>query len=534
MLTFIYRYRGLPHLGTVTKVPFVIGRDVGESPVDLDLSPDGGVSPEHARIGLEGGEYWIERLPGAGEIMINGQPLDATARRTLMTDDVVALGETIITLLPLVEAKPTPVGRSAASDPLEHAAQVQDATQPAYGPAAAFQPTASERLSLFYELLLKLGRMGGAQEILQYVVEQSVAVIPGAERGAAVIEDKAFNGRLVTKAFTPADSSSVSTRLAQLAMDRKKAFIMAGGRTYLHHDFGGRFDEEVVIGDPSSSMMRYRIRSAMYAPLVWDGKALGALCVDSSVSEDAFGPEDLNLLRAITHHTALALANISLRAELSKKVATLENVLKLAPRQIREALSEQRTRLRLGGEFKYVTILVSDLRGFTGLSASMNPAEVIDMLEEYFAHIVPPINKHGMVDKFIGDGILAVFGSPGPDEEQQLHAVRAALEMQAAMREVNERRASLGKPIAELGIGVDHGEVIHGYIGSPDELTYTVIGDAVNRASRFCDAAEGGTVLISNEVFGHIQRQLDEWEPAEFEDKHKVRYRSYRVASLKE
>jgi class 3 adenylate cyclase len=222
-----------------------------------------------------------------------------------------------------------------------------------------------------------------------------------------------------------------------------------------------------------------------------------------------------------------------LQEELRREAERLANSLKLVSPQIAQQLKQHRGRIRLGGEFHDATILFSDIRGFTKLSATMSPDDVTEMLDDYFSRLVPIVFKHhGAIDKFVGDAILAVFGSPDPDEEQHVHSIRAALEMQEAMREVNGGRAAKGKTTGELGIGINFGEVVHGFIGAAERMEFTVIGDTVNRASRYCDGARGGEVLISPEVYERVFRTV-EVEQTTIPTKHEGDLTAYRVKRIK-
>ena len=164
------------------------------------------------------------------------------------------------------------------------------------------------------------------------------------------------------------------------------------------------------------------------------------------------------------------------------------NLLRQFSPQVAERLLRHRGCLRLGGERSEVTVLCSDVRGFTNLTKDMDPDEVVEMLNAYFARLIPIIFAHnGTVDKYVGDAILAVFGSPEPDVQHHEKAVRAAVGMQAAMREVNTERTARGLTICGIGIGVHCGQVLHGFIGALERMEFTVLGDAVNRAARYCD-----------------------------------------------
>src|SRR5207247_7813747 len=139
-----------------------------------------------------------------------------------------------------------------------------------------------------------------------------------------------------------------------------------------------------------------------------------------------------------------------------------------------------------GGTRSEVTVLCSDIRGFTRIARDLEPDEVVDLLNAYFARLIPILFSHdGTVDKFVGDAILAVFGSPDPDDDQYRKAVRAAWKMQAAIRDLSAQRAAAGEVCCGVGIGIHCGEVVHGFVGSADRMEFTVIGDAVNYASRY-------------------------------------------------
>jgi adenylate cyclase len=180
-----------------------------------------------------------------------------------------------------------------------------------------------------------------------------------------------------------------------------------------------------------------------------------------------------------------------------------------------------------------VTILCSDIRGFSRVSARMDTDDIVDMLNAYFQALVRPIMEYdGTIDKFIGDAILAVFGSPEPDAEQHAKALRTAVAMQAAVKDVTALRALNGQPVCEIGIGIHCGEALHGFVGSPERMEYTVIGDAVNKASRYCDAAPPGEILVSPE---HYQRvwQLVHAESLTIKTKHEGDLPAFRIKTLK-
>lgn len=139
----------------------------------------------------------------------------------------------------------------------------------------------------------------------------------------------------------------------------------------------------------------------------------------------------------------------------------------------------------LGGEMREVSVLVSDLRGFTALCERMAPAEVTEAMNEYLTAMVDRILAHrGMVSDFIGDGILAFFGAPLDDPDHAWHAVQTAVEMQAALAALNARWAAAGKPPLAMGVAVNTGPAFAGTIGAPRKKKFAVLGDTVNTAAR--------------------------------------------------
>jgi adenylate cyclase len=166
----------------------------------------------------------------------------------------------------------------------------------------------------------------------------------------------------------------------------------------------------------------------------------------------------------------------------------------------------------LGGELVPVTVLFSDIRSFTSISEHMPPRQLLDFLNEYFSGMVESVMAHdGVVDKFIGDAIMAVFGAPSPHPDDPINAIKAALEMRERLAKLNEGFRAKGLPEIRTGIGLHTGEVVAGNMGHVKRLEYTVIGDAVNLASRL----EGMTkelkadVLLSEDLYKKVADRVE-------------------------
>lgn len=167
--------------------------------------------------------------------------------------------------------------------------------------------------------------------------------------------------------------------------------------------------------------------------------------------------------------------------------------------------------ISLGGEKKNVAILFSDIRGFTDFSEGHTSEEVVKMLNEYFEVMVGIINRHGgVVDKFIGDAIMAVWGIPHETEDDCKNALRACLDMRVELSELNQSRIERGLVPIKIGVGLHYGEAISGQIGSHERMEFTVIGDTVNTASRIEGATKGFGVdlLVSSSVLTKLDESF--------------------------
>ncbi|MBF2064301.1 MAG: GAF domain-containing protein [Calothrix sp. C42_A2020_038] len=189
-------------------------------------------------------------------------------------------------------------------------------------------------------------------------------------------------------------------------------------------------------------------------------------------------------------------------------------------RYMTQELAEELLKLddaKLGGDRKDVSILFSDIRGYTTLTENLEAEEVVSMLNEYFESMVEAVFKHkGTLDKYIGDAIMAVFGSPLPLEQHAWMAVQTSLEMRLRLRDFNHRRHAINKPRIDIGIGINSDTVISGNIGSSKRMEFTAIGDGVNLGSRLESVSKhyGCDIIISDNTFKPCQdhiwaRELD-------------------------
>jgi class 3 adenylate cyclase len=186
--------------------------------------------------------------------------------------------------------------------------------------------------------------------------------------------------------------------------------------------------------------------------------------------------------------------------ELAEKERVRSALHQAVSKEVAEALL--RGALHAEGEVREATVLFTDIRGFTALSETLSAREVITLLNAYLGVMAPLVSKHGgVVDKFVGDEIMAVFGAPLELADDALAAVACALEMREALGAFNRRQAEEGRPEIGVGFGVNTGVVVAGLVGSSERQNYTVLGSTVNAGSRLCSLAVAGQVLASQNTY---------------------------------
>ncbi len=177
----------------------------------------------------------------------------------------------------------------------------------------------------------------------------------------------------------------------------------------------------------------------------------------------------------------------------------------VAPQVAKKLLSSEGG-VTLSGERRECAIMFTDIRGFTSFSENMAPEKLVAKLNEYFTQMVDVVFEHeGTLDKFIGDALMAVWGAPVPFEDKELRAVKCALKMQAALKQLNLKRLTNNQVPLTMGIGINTGVVVSGNLGSDKRTDYTVIGEEVNLASRLCSKAAPGQVLISDSMYRKLK-----------------------------
>jgi len=259
------------------------------------------------------------------------------------------------------------------------------------------------------------------------------------------------------------------------------------------------------------SILMQSVRSAMGAPLMSsEGACTGVIYVDNLTATHAYSSDDLDFLIGFAGVASVAIENSQLADRIQREALVLSNFQRYFSPDLARQIAEHGEQVKLGGTKRDVVILFSDIRGFTSMSEKMDPDDVAILLREYFTEMVEIIFRHGgTLDKFIGDAIMALWGAPFGTEDDSDKAMRAAIDMQRKLVELNEHWKSTGKPPVTIGIGINCGQVFAGNIGSEQRLEYTVLGDAVNTASRLCSNAGKGEIMVSEPFFRRLKSPPD-------------------------
>jgi len=248
----------------------------------------------------------------------------------------------------------------------------------------------------------------------------------------------------------------------------------------------------------AESIVSQGVRSTICAPLLTQSSVHGVLYADRLDPFAAFKPDHLELISAVAAQTAVAVETIRAHERLAREEVARANYSRFMPEYVVKQLLENPGSFKLGGANQKITVLFADIRGFTAFSEHENPEKVVGLLNQYFSAMSEVIFEHGgTLDKYIGDGLMALFGAPTATPDDAANALRTAVAMQRRIVKLNDELIAEGYASVAVGVGLHTGEATIGYIGSERRSEYTAIGDTVNLASRLESNSNGGQILIS-------------------------------------
>ena len=356
-----------------------------------------------------------------------------------------------------------------------------------------------ERLRIGHELAKAVGSELDLAALLPKILDKAFELV-GADRGAILLKDG--SGELVpryVKTRTGKDDNSiVLSKTVMSEVINNKAAVLSSDAT-MDSRFSG-----------AHSIIMQGIRSTMTVPLLHADELLGVMHLDSQIATNAFTEKDLQICTGMAAQAAIAIQNARLASRIEHEAQTRAQISRLIPPGLVEQVVKGDLQIEKGGRQMDLTMLYSDIRGFTAMSDGRPPKEVVNTLNEYFEVMVEVLFKyHGTLDKFVGDEIIGLFGAPIFIEDSPFKAVACALEMMQVLNEFNRTRASENMPPIRIGVGINTGPVIFGAIGSSKALQYTAIGDAMNVASRLVGLAKPGETIISEGTFQSVSDRIE-------------------------
>ena len=481
--------------------PLVVGRALNSDIPVFDPT----ISRKHAKVACDENGVQVTDLGSSNGTFLNGARID-TAR--LSPGDVVTFGKVAFRLKE-VPALPEPAPRTPVSlgpVPLNQTVVRSIPMPPSRaGWAASLRPSGPQAVVDEAEAATEADR---TPQTLEKLVDVSKEL-------TRAVNVEALLERIAGHASTLLDIDRVSI----LLLDERGDLVPKISRDKQGSDAGRTvpqsiarkvvYEQVAILSDNAGEDQRFggqsilmqRVRSAMCVPLIGKEKVLGVLYVDNVTTTHRFEDEDLAFLIAFSGIAAVAIENSQYAERIRQEALVRSNFERYFAPQLAARIASSPDGVRLGGEKRQVAVLFSDIRGFTALSEAMNPDDIATLLTEYFTEMVECVFRHGgTLDKFMGDAVMAQWGAPlsAPDDPDR--AMAAALDMMRELEALNAKWRGQGRPELQIGIGLTFGEVFAGNIGSERRLEYTVLGDTVNTANRLCSAADGGEILISDDM----------------------------------
>lgn len=477
-----------------------IGRDKDNSVVMMH----GGLSRQHAQLTIGANQATIKDLGSLNGTFVNQVKIDYCE---LKDGDLVRCGsltfkfveqlkatsddrDTQITIIKQIPPEPTHLvmqdlltGDGTKDSVLK--LKQQNATQ-----------RAVDKLKILLEVGKQLSTPEEPDQLLEKILDLLLEIM-NVDRAAILIVDE-ITEQLEKRAIKsrpsiPNDEQFYSTKITNFVRDKGEAILTADARN------DQRFSD-------SDSILVQAIHASMCVPLKPREEVIGVLYVDNLSLANVYSDEDMEFLTALANQAAIAIENSHLTKKMQTEAVMRDKLERFFPEAVSKRLREEG---RLETVETEVTALFSDISSFTQMSSTMQPRQVIEMLNEYFKLMVEDIvfPYEGTLEKYIGDALLAVWGAPYEKDDDAERAVRAAIEMQWTVRRLNQHWLTQNKRPIQIHIGLNSGRVAAGNIGSDKLFQYAHIGDTTNVASRICSAAEADEIVISQSTFDKLTLQ---------------------------
>jgi len=357
-----------------------------------------------------------------------------------------------------------------------------------------------EKLRIAHELSGSIGLEMDLDVLLEKILDKAFELFP-ADRGVILLKDEKTGELTPMEARSETDEGVADVRISETILsevaEKKEAFLSSDAMS--DSRFSG--SESILVG---------QIRSTMSVPMLHDDELYGVIHLDTKMASGAFTEKDLQILTGFGRRAAGLVEHHRLLKRMEEEIVVREQVRRLLPPELVEEVVDGEISLEKGGELRRSTVMFADIRNFTSYSEQMPPTEVVSNINQYFEVMVDVIFEYeGTLDKFIGDEIMAIWGAPISQPDDAERAVECAIAVREALEEYNEQRREEGQVTFEVGVGLNTGEVVAGYMGSTKRMNYTVMGDTVNTANRICSEAGPGDVYIGENTFEEVGDMLE-------------------------
>ncbi len=463
--------------------PTVVGRSE-ECHVSIS---DPWISSRHALFEQRGDELWLVDLGSRNGTFVGDRRIHETQVRE---GAQISFGRTSAQVRSLRPQGPTwQVPEQATA--IRYLADVEKIVarpgEPSAAPAAVGAESARRQLAVLHAIGRALADAPGFEDSLSKILK-TVAQAVRAERSTLLLLDE--KGTLVPKVHEPADAPPRISNTVVSAATRSRAGLLV---------IDAQQDERFAA---SQSVFFQGIRSCLAVPIWAENRILGMLVLDRGVV-DPFGADDLELVTVAAYQAALAIERARILERSRVVDAQRRKLLRHFSPDVaglilnQEELDEDPLTVSIREE---VTVLFSDVKGFTSLTERLSALDTAQLLREYFHEMtVALFEERGTLDKFMGDGLMAVFGAPVAQPDGALRAVRCAWRMLERLAALDARLPADRR--LNIRIGVNTGRVVAGNFGSPERLEFTVLGDVVNVASRLESIAEAGSIYVGRPTY---------------------------------
>lgn len=460
---------------------------IGRSEECQVVVADPWISSRHCLVERRGDELWIVDLESRNGTYIDDRRIHEAV---LQEGSRICLGRTagvVTAVRPQAPGWQVPEGATAVRYLADIEKQMAQPGQESSAPGPGTAESARRQLAVLHAIGRALADAPDLEQSLARILG-AVAHAVRAERSALLLIDE--SGNMVPRVHVPPNvPPRLSTSIISATLRSRAGLLVVDAQ------LDTRFSK-------SQSVFFEGIRSCLCVPIWAENRVLGALALDRGVA-DPFLDDDLELVTVVAYQAALAIE----RSRLLENARTMDSQRRKLLRHFspdianailtQEGSDDDPLAVSVRDD---VTVLFSDVKGFTHLTERLPPIELAQLLREYFHEMTLSLfEEGGTLDKFMGDGLMAIFGAPVPDPGGAVRAVRCACRMLERLSALNSRLP----PDRQLAIriGINSGWVVAGNFGSPERLEFTVLGDTVNVAARLESIAEAGTVYVGHGTY---------------------------------